>query len=372
MAKILHTADLHLGVKLSGLGKAGDRVRSAVKKAFTGIVDMAVEEKVDAVLVAGDLFDSNRVSTSLIRFVLGEIERLGEIPCLVLPGTHDCLEEGSVLMSLEQHEKPANMSVFLDRENPVIRIEEKNLSFYGVPNVANRSTKNPITSVRRRELDGKHILLAHGSYMIPGKTAVDDHPFSVDDIDDSGFDYVALGHWHSYFELPTTRVKAVYCGSPETIAFDQTGAGHVLIVNIDDQVTIEKREIGKTRWQQLELPSTSFRYTLEVEQEMQKHAGENVLLRVKLTGLSSPDNLINIDEVYDHVADSFMHLSIMDKTESVPQELFDLNLPPTTILGQFIRQMSDAIEESGDPEEVELLTESLRTGYALLSGKDVL
>ncbi len=372
MAKILHTADLHLGVKLSGLGKAGDRVRSAVKKAFTSIIDMAVEEKVDAVLVVGDLLDSNRVSTSLIRFVLGEIERLGEIPCLVLPGTHDCLEEGSVLMSLEHLDKPLNMLVFLDRENPVICLEDKNLTFYGMPNMASRSTKNPIASVHRQERDGKHILLAHGSYMIPEKTAADDHPFGLDDIDNSGFDYVALGHWHSYFELPTTRTKAAYCGSPETIAFDQTGAGHVLIVNIDDQVTIEKREVGKTRWQQLELPSASFKYTIEIEQEIQKHADENTLLRVKLTGLSSPDNLINIDEVYDHLADSFMHLSIIDKTESIPRELLDLNLPPTTILGQFIRQMSDAIEKSEDPEESELLTESLRTGYALLSGKDVL
>lgn len=372
MARILHTADLHLGVKLSGLGKAGNEVRVSIKATLTYIINMAIEEKVDAVVIAGDLFDSNQVSSSLIRFALGEIGRLDEIPCVILPGTHDCLEEGSVLMSLNQHEKPVNLSVFLDPENPVIRLEDKNLTFYGMPNMASRSTKNPVTSVQRVEHDGKHILLAHGSYMIPEKTAADDHPFSLDDIDNSGFDYIALGHWHSFFELPTTKTKAAYCGSPEPMAFDQTGAGHVAIVNIGNQVTIEKRAVGRTKWQEIELSSANFKYTIEIEQEIQKHADENKLLRVHLTGLAASDSSIDIDELNGLQADSFMHLNIIDEREQVPQELLELNLPLTTILGQFIRQMSDAIDKSEDQEQKELLAESLRTGYALLSGKDVL
>jgi DNA repair exonuclease SbcCD nuclease subunit len=372
MAKILHTADLHLGARLPGLGRSGDRVRSALKSALTAIIDLAIHEKVDAVIIAGDLFDSNQVSSSLIRFALGEIARLKGIPCLVLPGTHDCLEEGSVLMSFDHHDKPDNLSVFLDPENPVIRLKDRELTFYGLPNLSSRSTKNPVASVRREEHDGKHVLLAHGSFVIPGKTAPDDHPFTADDIDKSGFDYVALGHWHSLFELPTTRTKAAYCGSPERKAFDQTGAGHVLIVGIDNQVTIEKREVGKTRWRELELSSANFRYTIEIEQELQKYVGDNQLLRAYITGLTSSDSNVNIDEIYDQLADSFLYLSIIDKRESVPKDLLDLKLPATTILGQFIRQVSAAIEESEDPGKKELLTESLRTGYALLSGKDVL
>ncbi len=372
MARILHTADVHLGIRLSGLGKAGDRVRSAIKTAFSDVIDTAISEKVDAVLIAGDLFDSNHVSGSLVRFALGEIARLGEIPCVVLPGTHDCLEEGSVLLGIDHDEKPPNMSIFLDAEHPVIRLEDKDLTFYGTPNMAGRSATNPVASVRRQDHDGRHILLAHGSYLIPGKTAADDHPFSLGDIDGSGFDYVALGHWHSFFELPTARTKAAYCGSPETVAFDQTDAGQVLIVDIGDSVSMRKKETGQTKWQQLELSSASFRYAIEVEQEIQKHADENMLLRVRLTGLSSSEGVINTDDILDHMAESFMHLSIIDKTESVPQDLLDLNLPPTTILGQFIRKVSDAIDESEDPEEKGLLAESLRTGYALLSGKDVL
>jgi DNA repair exonuclease SbcCD nuclease subunit len=372
MAKILHTADIHLGVKLSGLGKSGDRVRAALRGAFGRTIDMAIDEKVDAVVIAGDLFDSNHISSSLIRFALGEINRLGDIPCVVLPGTHDCLEEGSVLLSLTDDEKPANMHILLDRKEPMVRFEARQLTFYGMPNMSNRSTANPVASVSRQDHEGRHILIAHGSYMIPEKTAKDDHPFGLDDIDNSGFDYVALGHWHSTFELPTTRTKAAYCGSPEAVAFDQTGAGNVLIVNIADQVTIEKRQVGTTVWKQLELPTSNFKYSLEIEQEIQKHVDEDCLLNVTLTGLASADNLINIDEIYSNLAESFLFLRISDKTESVPEQILEQKRPPTTILGQFMGQMSDAIDEAEDSERKELLVESLRTGYALLTGKDVL
>jgi DNA repair exonuclease SbcCD nuclease subunit len=254
----------------------------------------------------------------------------------------------------------------------VIRFEEKGLNFYGIPNMAPRSTMNPVASATRGDFEGKHVLLAHGSYLIPDRTAPDDHPFGLDDIDNSGFDYVALGHWHSFFELPTTLTKAAYCGSPETLAFDQTGSGHYVIVTLGDSVSIEKRKVGKLEWQEIELSSASFKYTIEVERELQKYTSENKLLRVKLIGLTSTDSLIRQDELRDHLADSFLYLTVIDKTETVPDELRKLNLPRTTILGQFVRQVADAIDQTTDEDEKELLEESLRTGYAMLSGKDLM
>ena len=72
MAKILHTGDIHLGIKLSGLGKSGDKVRASLKDAFARIIDICLESDVDAFVIAGDLFDSNRVSKPLLDFALRE------------------------------------------------------------------------------------------------------------------------------------------------------------------------------------------------------------------------------------------------------------------------------------------------------------
>jgi DNA repair exonuclease SbcCD nuclease subunit len=372
MARLLHTGDVHLGVKLSGLGRAGDKVRASLKSAFSKMIDTAISEQVDAFLIAGDLFDSNRISSSLVRFTLSEIERLGNIPCVILPGTHDCLEEGSVYLSLSQSDKPSNLHILMDRDTPFIRFDDRGLVIYGMPNVARTSTTNPIASVSRQDLPGCHVLMAHGSYMIPGKTSPDDHPFSLDDIENSGFDYIAVGHWHSAFVLPTTRVKAAYCGSPETIAFDQSGAGHYYLVDTSGGVHVDKRRVGKTEWMELDLSAASFKYTIELERELSKHAGEDKLLRVRLSGLASSDSFVNLEELHEHLSDKFLSLSVSDRTETVPDDLKGLNLPPTTILGQFISIVSESVETATDPEEKQLYTESLKTGFAMLSGKDVL
>jgi len=372
MTKIMHTADIHLGVRFKGLGKAGDRVRSALKSAFTAMIDKAIEEKVDAMVIAGDLFDSNSVSNSLKRFALSEIQRLEDIPCVLLPGNHDCLEDGSLYLSLDADEIPQNLHLLIDTEKPYVHFEDKQLTFYGMPNLSNRSKANPVSSVERQDFEGKHILLAHGSYMIPNKTSDDDHPFGLEDIDNSGFDYVALGHWHSTFELPTTATKAAYCGSPEQLKFDQTGAGNYLMVSLDDGVAIEKREIASTKWEQIELSSANFKYTIEVERELQKYTDKNKLLKVKLTGLASSDSYISVDELYENLRDHFLYVNVVDDTTAIPEDLLKLNLPPTTILGQFISQVTESINQAEDEDEKLLLTDSLKTGFAMLSGKDVM
>ena len=112
MAKILHTGDIHLGIKLTGLGKAGDKVRAALKNSFCRMVDICLESKVDAFIIAGDLFESNKVSKPLLDFALREIARLGNIPAIVIPGTHDCLDENSIYLSLKDQECPDNLFFF--------------------------------------------------------------------------------------------------------------------------------------------------------------------------------------------------------------------------------------------------------------------
>jgi len=369
MIKILHTADIHLGIGLTGLGKTGDRVRAEIKTAFSRMVDLARGESVDAFLIAGDLFDSNNVSSSLIRFALGEIERLETIPCVILPGTHDCLEKGSIYQSIES-EMPDNMHVLSDPSGAPVQFQDKELIVYGLPNLSNRSTVNPVKTVEKIDATGKHILMAHGSYMIPNRTEPDDHPFGLDDIDNSGFDYVALGHWHSFFELPTTKTKAVYCGSPEQVAFDQTGAGNIAMVTMADGTSVEKRSIGKLKWNEVELSTSNFKYTIEIERELKEHVGDDRLVRVKLVGTNTAETFIDIDEIQQNMADEFLNLQVVDNTEAAPKDILETDFPPTTILGQFVRQMSTAIEECKDDDEKALLHESLKAGYGLLSGKD--
>jgi DNA repair exonuclease SbcCD nuclease subunit len=373
MAKILHTGDIHLGIKLAGLGKSGDKVRAALKDSFTKMIDICLESKVDAFIVAGDLFDSNRISKPLLDFAMREMGRLGDIPAIVIPGTHDCLEDNSLFNTLHENECPENLYLFNDPEKRKISFPDLGLTFYVNPNQGTRSKESPLKDLTPDSSPGYHIAIAHGSLAIPGKSAPDDFPIGLEEIENSGFDYISLGHWHSHMRAPTQKVPAVYCGSPEPLSFKQRDAGWAALVEFaEGKVQVDKIQVGKLEWNTIELPCTSYKYTLELEREISKHVGEDKLLRVILTGIFPADGFIDFDRLYDHMADSFLYLDLVNRSQSVPENLDELNMPETTILGQYIGMLSGEIKEEQDPEKQELLRDSLKLGYALLSGKDAI
>ena len=373
MAKILHTGDIHLGVKLTGLGKSGDKVRAALKNSFCRMVDICLESDVDAFIIAGDLFESNKVSKPLLDFALREIARLGEIPAIVIPGTHDCLDENSIYLSLKKEDCPDNLYFFNNPEKTKFKFPDLGLTFYANPNQTVKSGQSPLANLAPDGTPGYHIAVAHGSVAIPGKSAPDDWPIPLEQIESSGFNYVALGHWHSNFQTPTKDVTAAYCGTPECLSFKQQDCGWANMLTLNEgKVNVEKIQVGELEWQTIELSAASYKYTIELEREISKHIGENRLLKVIFSGLMSADGYIDFDQLQENLADNFLYLKIINRSEAVPEDLAKLAIPETTILGQYIRQVTTETQNCQNPEEIELLRDSLKLGYALLSGKDAI
>src|SRR5712692_6992273 len=88
--RLLHTADIHLDS--DGCGNAAEQAahRERERRIFRRIVECALTERVDLLLIAGDLFDHNRVPDETVEFARRELDRLRS-PVVVLPGNHDCL-----------------------------------------------------------------------------------------------------------------------------------------------------------------------------------------------------------------------------------------------------------------------------------------
>ena len=91
MLRLLHTADVHLGARHADLGEAAAAQRERQFAAFRAAVDLAIAEKVDLFLVAGDLFDSNVQPKRSVERVAAELARLAQarIRSVLVPGTHD-------------------------------------------------------------------------------------------------------------------------------------------------------------------------------------------------------------------------------------------------------------------------------------------
>ena len=114
MPKILHTADIHLGRKFPGLGEKGVSQREQVRSTFKNIVILAVDEKVDLVLIAGDLFDSNQQPQRNIDLVTEQLKLLekNNIPVCLIPGTHDRFDSSSIYRKVNFEQKCTNLRVF--------------------------------------------------------------------------------------------------------------------------------------------------------------------------------------------------------------------------------------------------------------------
>src|SRR5829696_7141473 len=98
MLRLLHTADVHLGARHADLGDQAAAQRERQFAAFRATIDLALAEKVDVVLIAGDLFDSNTQPRRSVERVAVEIKRLaaGRIRTVLIPGTHDVYDRSSV------------------------------------------------------------------------------------------------------------------------------------------------------------------------------------------------------------------------------------------------------------------------------------
>src|SRR4051794_41933111 len=97
MLRLLHTADVHLGARHTDLGDQAAAQRERQFAAFVAAVDLALDEKVDIVLIAGDLFDSNTQPRRSVERVAAELTRLAaaRIRTVIIPGTHDVYDRSS-------------------------------------------------------------------------------------------------------------------------------------------------------------------------------------------------------------------------------------------------------------------------------------
>ena len=218
--RILHTSDVHL----QSLG--GKECYS-----LEAVVDLAISAGVDMVIIAGDLFEHNRVEDDVISFAAKQLKRL-PMPAVILPGNHDCLIPGSVYHRMKLWDGATNVHVFRTPQGETLDLPELGVSIWGKPIDAHDATIQPLEGVPRPQGKGYwHIAVAHGYYAGPKSRPVSGFRITKEQIAMSGQDYVALGHWANFMCVCDKPVCAYYCDSPSWTFPNST----VNIVNFSDE-----------------------------------------------------------------------------------------------------------------------------------------
>jgi exonuclease SbcD len=371
MLKVLHTADIHLGAKFSGLGSKGVSQREQLLATFRNVIATAIGEKVDIVLIAGDLFDSNQQPQKNIDLVVEQFNLLGSsnIPVCLVPGTHDSLDSSSIYRKVDFEGKCPNLKIFTDENVSWKEYPGLDLTVYGKPNLSNRSSVSPLKELRRSTSSKFHIGMAHGSLHIPEKVAEDDHVFRLEEVKASGMDYLALGHWHRVYKCPGDS-PAWYSGPPEWIP-GQTEKGVVLMVSllVAGDVEVQPRELGLRDYREIEIDMNGIQDLAVLKSRISEGAGQNLIAKVTLRGLRDIEFMLNTEDLETELGEKFFHLRVIDTSHPKSAEITEGE--ERLIASRFARLMKGQIEGL-EGEEKEIAENALQYGMALLDGKEVL
>lgn len=203
--KFAHLADCHLG------GWRQPELRELNFRSFQYALDRCIKEKVDFVLIAGDLFDSAYPSIDVLKDAFREFRRLKEnnIPVFLIAGSHDYSVSGKTFLDvLERAGFCKNVSLFEER-NGVLFLEPtiyQNVAIYGYPGRKSGLEVEDIARIKLQDSPGLFkILMLHTSI----RDAIKDIPIpAVDEKDLPRVDYLALGHLH----IEYNKENRVYSG----------------------------------------------------------------------------------------------------------------------------------------------------------------
>lgn len=375
MIKFIHTADIHLGAKFLNFGDKAKEQRDQLKKTFEKIIDKAVEDRADFLLISGDLFDANRIHQSLVDFVKIQFQKTRErgVNVIIIPGTHDCLSADSVYLREHFSDEFSNVFVFNDSSVNAQVYENFDLTVWAKPNISNKSATSPIIKLSSRDKKTKfNILLAHGSLQIPGKSSPDSYPISFEDIAECGMDYVALGDWHSMADYSRGGVPAFYSGSPEIIDIDQKGAGYALKVELDKTAQITPVMVGERTSDEIIINLDEAQDSAEVKAAILNGRNARLIRTVNIKGLSDPELALIPEDLEEELEDKFFILRVNDFSHPKIKTIEEKNYPPETVIGQFIRLMKEKINQALNEDEKKIAEEAFRIGVAELEGKEVI
>ena len=238
--KFIHAADLHLGSVFSGFqhmhSAIYDKLKNSGYKALKELVDKAIHEKIDFVVLAGDIYDLETRSLKAQLKFKAEMERLNlhSIPVYLIHGNHDYLNGNYFDISL-----PSNVHVYkreVEVKQYVKKADGTTVNLYGF-SYDRRHIHDRVIQEYKKITDGHfHIGILHGN--LDGESAHGNYaPFSRSELINKQFDYWALGHIHKRMEI-LQEPPAVYPGCLQGRNKKETGEKGFYMVSMSESDTI--------------------------------------------------------------------------------------------------------------------------------------
>lgn len=332
----IHCADLHLGEPFAGLsrGDAGpwtEAIYQATFKAFANVIDAAINYRADAVLISGDVYNSENHSLAAQMAFARELYRAAQegIEVFLVHGNHDPDEAWRADVPL-----PPTVHIFSSTEVECIPLTvqgERVADVYGISYKTRHVTQN-LAKQFKKERDVFSIGMLHTELGVAGSPYA---PCTVEDLRNTGMDYWALGHVHTR-KTPSMRPYIVYPGNTQGLDRSEAGEKGCYLVDVGAYGTVTLKFIATDviRWADMKVDITPFQNPEELIQEIVKQrvalkekTGRPNIVRLVLHGrgplqkaISSPEGqsyilqTLNDKEKFHHLFNYFSE--IVDETQA--------------------------------------------------------
>jgi DNA repair exonuclease SbcCD nuclease subunit len=353
VVRFIHTADWQLGLKLRYLQpERAAQLRLIRFQTVRAIAALAKSRQADFVLVAGDVLDDNGLGRDNLQQTADALRSFGDLPVGLLPGNHDAATADSALRRLE-----LAPSVAVLAERKPIRFGDALI--YPCPLQRRHEMDDPTRWLPAREPgDGIRVAVAHGGVIDFAMAADSETPNLIDAgrVIAKGFDYLALGDWHSTFRFDS---RAWYCGAHEPTRFKESDPGAVLLVEIEApgaEPRVERIPVASTRWLTFELELVDDAQVEELRRRLAALAERSqTLLNLNLRGAISLGARDSLDALLADYAERLVYLR--QDTSRLQTQATEADLAQLRAEG-FMAGALESLRESPDscaPDAIRLL-----------------
>lgn len=353
MLKMIHCADVHLGSKMeSKLPKAkADERRGEVRKTFHRMVEYAKNEGVRAILLSGDVFDSDRPLKRDKEFFYDVVKGNPEIDFLYLRGNHDGKESYT-------EEGIANLKTFSCEWSGY---EYGNVYVCGLELARENATS--LYTTLKLEKDKINVVMLHGQ--IAPTAGMD--KINPAKLAEKYIDYLALGHIHSYSENKLDdRGRYAFSGCLEGRGFDEIGEKGFVLLEIDAGVKSTFIPFAQRKIDEIEVDVSGTQNGYGAYQAVKEKVKFNAadLYRIHLIGDISYDSETLAEDVERLLANDCYFVSVKNRTlKKIDPKEYEGDL---SLRGEFIR----AVMANPDLSE-ERKRQMITLGLKALSGQEV-